>query len=191
MGRAELLRNTPCARRGGWATLVVAGFWRMQAVRRLRGRSAEVGTGDERGDRPECRGSRRRDTRWPLRETPIGVWVADRALVRTRFGGAATGPIRDQFARNLRGERQRKGISQERLARVCKLDRTEISLLERSKRSPRLETIALLAYGLQLESAGALLEGVTFTVSANIPSPNATSPDIPSPNAQSSNTASC
>jgi DNA-binding XRE family transcriptional regulator len=92
--------------------------------------------------------------------------------VRTRFGGAATGPIRDQFARKLRVERRRKGISQERLARVCKLDRTEISLLERSKRSPRLETIALLAYGLELESAGVLLEGVTFIAGADTPSSN-------------------
>ncbi len=77
-----------------------------------------------------------------------------------QFEGVSTGAMRDQFARNLRAHRERKGISQERLARICRLDRTEISLLERSKRSPRLETIALLARGLQLESAGVLLEGV-------------------------------
>ena len=43
---------------------------------------------------------------------------------------------------------------------MCDLHRTEISLLERSKRSPRLETIVILARGLGLKSSGELLDGV-------------------------------
>ncbi len=65
-----------------------------------------------------------------------------------------------QFATNLRSHRERLGLSQEALAEICGLHRTEISLLERCKRSPRLETIVILARSLELSSAGELLEGI-------------------------------
>ena len=68
--------------------------------------------------------------------------------------------VRRQFAINLRHHRERVGLSQEALADICDLHRTEISLLERCKRSPRLETIAILARGLELSSAGELLDGI-------------------------------
>jgi transcriptional regulator with XRE-family HTH domain len=68
--------------------------------------------------------------------------------------------VRTQFAANLRGHRQRAGLSQEALAEACDLHRTEISLLERCKRSPRLETLVILARGLELSSPGELLEGI-------------------------------
>lgn len=68
--------------------------------------------------------------------------------------------VRRQFAINLRHHRERVGLSQEALAEICDLHRTEISLLERCKRSPRLETIVILARGLELSSAGELLEGI-------------------------------
>jgi transcriptional regulator with XRE-family HTH domain len=68
--------------------------------------------------------------------------------------------MRRQFAANLREQRQRAGLSQEELAEACDLHRTEISLLERCKRSPRLETIVILSRGLQLGSPGELLEGI-------------------------------
>lgn len=68
--------------------------------------------------------------------------------------------IRSQFARNLRFYRERSGLSQEALAEACDLHRTEISLLERCKRSPRLETIVILAEGLGLASPAELLEGI-------------------------------
>jgi transcriptional regulator with XRE-family HTH domain len=68
-------------------------------------------------------------------------------------------PVRTQFAANLRKQRERSGLSQEALADACDLHRTEISLLERRKRSPRLETIVILAQGLGV-SASELLEGV-------------------------------
>jgi transcriptional regulator with XRE-family HTH domain len=67
---------------------------------------------------------------------------------------------RDRFATNLKALRERAGMSQEELASVCGLHRTEISLLERSKRSPRLETIVILARALQLDSPGELLAGI-------------------------------
>jgi transcriptional regulator with XRE-family HTH domain len=67
---------------------------------------------------------------------------------------------REQFAENLRRYRDRSGLSQEALADACDLHRTEISLLERSKRSPRLETIVILAQGLGLSSAAELIDGI-------------------------------
>lgn len=68
--------------------------------------------------------------------------------------------IRKQFAENLRTAREKSGLSQEALADTCDLHRTEISLLERCKRSPRLETLVILARGLELSSPGELLKGI-------------------------------
>ena len=70
-------------------------------------------------------------------------------------------PVREQFAANLRRHRTRVGLSQEALADACDLHRTEISLLERCKRSPRLETIVILSRGLELSSPAELLEGIS------------------------------
>ena len=67
--------------------------------------------------------------------------------------------VRKQFAANLRQHRDRAGLSQEALADLCDLHRTEISLLERCKRSPRLETIVILARGLELQLAGGAARG--------------------------------
>jgi transcriptional regulator with XRE-family HTH domain len=69
--------------------------------------------------------------------------------------------VRTQFAANLRHHRDEAGLSQEALADLCNLHRTEISLLERRKRSPRLETIVILSRGLKLSSPGDLLEGIS------------------------------
>ena len=62
-------------------------------------------------------------------------------------GPPPSGPARtrERFATNLRRQRERAGISQERLALGCGLHRTEISLLERGRRDPRLSTIVRLA----------------------------------------------
>ena len=68
--------------------------------------------------------------------------------------------VREQFAFNLRHHRNRVGLSQEALADICDLHRTEISLLERCKRSPRLETVVILARGLELSSPAELLKGI-------------------------------
>ncbi len=69
--------------------------------------------------------------------------------------------IRQQFADNLRQHREQMGLSQEALAKTCNLHRTEISLLERCKRSPRLDTIVILADALELSSPGELLDGIS------------------------------
>ena len=63
------------------------------------------------------------------------------------------------FARNLRERRRRAGLSQERLAFDAGLHRTEVSLLERAEREPRLTTIVRLARGLGC-SPSALLDGI-------------------------------
>ena len=56
---------------------------------------------------------------------------------------------RDRFAINLRKARQSKQISQEELGFRCELHRTEISLLERGGREPRLGTIVKLCGALE------------------------------------------
>lgn len=69
-------------------------------------------------------------------------------------------PARELFAKNLRDRRKQLGLSQEALAGLCGLDRTEISLLECSKRSPRLDTVVILARALKLGSVAELLDGI-------------------------------
>jgi transcriptional regulator with XRE-family HTH domain len=68
--------------------------------------------------------------------------------------------VRQRFAENLRGRREAAALSQEALADVCGLHRTEISLLERCQRSPRLETLVALSRGLELSSPADLLDGI-------------------------------
>jgi transcriptional regulator with XRE-family HTH domain len=67
---------------------------------------------------------------------------------------------RNEFARNLREARGRAGLTQERLAELCELHRTEISLLGRAERSPRLETVVALSRALMLASPCELLRGI-------------------------------
>ena len=66
---------------------------------------------------------------------------------------------RKRFARNLRIERKAQSLSQERLALRAKIHRTEVSLLERGERDPRLSTIVRLARGLDV-APSCLLEDV-------------------------------
>lgn len=66
---------------------------------------------------------------------------------------------RERFAANLRAHRERQGLSQEALGDLCDLHRTEVSLLERSGRDPRLATIVRLARALGIPPAE-LLDGV-------------------------------
>lgn len=68
--------------------------------------------------------------------------------------------VRRRFAQNLRLLRERAGVSQEGLAKACDLHRTEVSLLERCLRSPRLDTMIIIAEGLQLKSLADLVEGI-------------------------------
>ena len=67
----------------------------------------------------------------------------------------------ERFAVNLRQARKRAGISQEELGNRCDLHRTEVSLLERAGREPRLSTIAKLAGSLETTLAE-LCEGISW-----------------------------
>jgi transcriptional regulator with XRE-family HTH domain len=66
---------------------------------------------------------------------------------------------RDRFAANLRSARKAAGVSQEVLAERCELHRTEVSLLERGGREPRLGTLIKLATALGT-TAEALCTGI-------------------------------
>jgi transcriptional regulator with XRE-family HTH domain len=59
----------------------------------------------------------------------------------------------ERFAANLRQARTKAGISQEELGNRCDLHRTEISLLERAGREPRLATLVKLAGSLETTPA--------------------------------------
>ena len=66
---------------------------------------------------------------------------------------------RERFAANLRAQRLRAGLSQEELGDASDMHRTEVSLLEREGRDPRLFTIVRLARALKIEPAE-LLDGI-------------------------------
>lgn len=67
----------------------------------------------------------------------------------------------ERFAANLRQARTKAGISQEELGQRCELHRTEISLLERAGREPRLATIVKLAGALET-TVGELCTGISW-----------------------------
>jgi transcriptional regulator with XRE-family HTH domain len=73
---------------------------------------------------------------------------------------------RQRFAVNLRRAREKQEISQEELGFLCELHRTEISLLERGGREPRLGTIVKLAGALGT-SAGELCDGIRWDPKAH------------------------
>lgn len=66
-----------------------------------------------------------------------------------------------RFGKNLRRCRKQAGFSQETLAIRASLHRSEISLLERGERTPRVDTLARLAGGLGID-ASALLDGMEW-----------------------------
>lgn len=78
--------------------------------------------------------------------------------------------VLDRFGARLRCVRHEKDISQEELADRCGLHRTEISLLERGLRSPRLCTLLLLATELEVPVA-ALVD--------HLPAPKTRRPHLP------------
>jgi transcriptional regulator with XRE-family HTH domain len=68
------------------------------------------------------------------------------------------------FGPNLRRWRTERGYSQEKLAQLADLHRTEIGLLERGEREPKLGIITKLAGALAI-SPTALFEGLEFVPS--------------------------
>jgi transcriptional regulator with XRE-family HTH domain len=67
----------------------------------------------------------------------------------------------ERFAVNLRRARNKAGVSQEELGYMCDLHRTEVSLLERAGREPRLATIVKLSGALGA-TPNELCEGISW-----------------------------
>jgi transcriptional regulator with XRE-family HTH domain len=75
--------------------------------------------------------------------------------------------VAERFARNLRRERRREGLTQEGLARLAGLHRTEIGRLEGGDRVPKIDTLVKLADSAGVTTA-ALLDGIYW-----LPAPQA------------------
>ncbi len=69
--------------------------------------------------------------------------------------------IAQRFSENLIFARKRAGLSQEELGFRCVLHRTEVGLLERGTRIPRIDTLVKLAAGVSVPPAD-LLTGITY-----------------------------
>jgi transcriptional regulator with XRE-family HTH domain len=69
--------------------------------------------------------------------------------------------VERQFAANLRSCRKRAGLSQESLGFRAELHRTQIGLLERGARVPRIDTLIKLAAALSIPPSD-LLEGIAW-----------------------------
>ena len=70
--------------------------------------------------------------------------------------------IADRFGQNLARCRAKANLSQEELGFRASLHRTEIGMLERGIRLPRIDTLVKLAGGLGVP-AGDLLDGLDWT----------------------------
>lgn len=70
-------------------------------------------------------------------------------------------PVAKNFASNLRYCRKRAKLTQESLAFGTGLHRTEIGLLERGERVPRIDTLVKLAGGLSIPPEE-LLDGIEW-----------------------------
>ena len=70
-------------------------------------------------------------------------------------------PLAARFAENLRVVRARAKLSQEDVAFRAGIHRTQISLLERGDRLPRVETLVKLAGALEI-TPNDLLDGIAF-----------------------------
>jgi transcriptional regulator with XRE-family HTH domain len=68
-----------------------------------------------------------------------------------------------RFGENLRQLRKVADVSQEELGLRCSLHRTEIGLLERGARVPRIDTLIKIASGLGVRIDCALLDGISWT----------------------------
>jgi transcriptional regulator with XRE-family HTH domain len=70
--------------------------------------------------------------------------------------------IAERVGENLAHARRRADLSQEELAVLASLHRTEISLLERGGRMPRIDTVIKLAKALDIPLEE-LIEGIEWT----------------------------
>jgi transcriptional regulator with XRE-family HTH domain len=68
----------------------------------------------------------------------------------------------ERFGANLSRFRAAAGLTQEELGHLSSIHRTEIGMLERGQRQPRLETIVKVAGALGVDP-GELIEGIRWT----------------------------
>lgn len=76
--------------------------------------------------------------------------------------------VAQRFGANLAACRKRAGLSQEQLGLRADLHRTEIGLLERGARVPRIDTLLKLAAALDLDPL-ALLDGISWHPGESLP----------------------
>lgn len=74
----------------------------------------------------------------------------------------------EEFGRGLLAARRRAGLSQDALAERSGLRFNTISLLENGRRTPRLDTICLLARGLGI-GPGQLIDGIDVERALEVP----------------------
>lgn len=74
----------------------------------------------------------------------------------------AVSPLAACLGENLARARKRAGLSQEELGVLASLHRTEISLLERGQRLPRIDTAIKLAAALEIPLDG-LIGGIGWS----------------------------
>jgi transcriptional regulator with XRE-family HTH domain len=68
-----------------------------------------------------------------------------------------------RFGANLRRARRQAGLSQEEVGFRASLHRTEVGLLERGARVPRIDTLVKLAAALGIPIDCSLLDGITWS----------------------------
>ena len=71
--------------------------------------------------------------------------------------------VAKRFGENLRGVRKELGLSHEETGYRASLHRTEIGLLERGERVPRIDTVVRLAGALGVKFECPLLTGLEWT----------------------------
>ena len=77
--------------------------------------------------------------------------------------GAASNEVARRFGENMRRVRRGTGLSQEALGFQAGLHRTEIGLLERGARVPRIDTLLKVATALGVHIECPLLEGISWS----------------------------
>lgn len=70
--------------------------------------------------------------------------------------------VAEQFGKTLLAQRKRAKMSQEALGKRSSLHRTEVGLLERGSRVPRIDTLVKLASALSVKPE-TLLKGIKWT----------------------------
>lgn len=73
----------------------------------------------------------------------------------------------ERFGANLYRSRKRAGLSQEALGFAADLHRTEVGLLERGQRLPKIDTLVKLAGALGIPPE-ALLEGIAWNAAREV-----------------------